>query len=126
VSLFELKQAMTASCPSSWYTYLRYALHLPGRELTLPAGTWLLELEVENDNALYWLADGTSVSLPGPLLASDAKLVDHPEAVRAMSACRTVEQAALEDWAVHPEHVDHSAPFRLIKSRFAGGQNLPR
>ena len=115
MNLYELTTELAGRRSDRWQTHLRYALHLPGQEMTLPAGTWLLELEVENDNALYRLADGTVVSLDQPLLAGDAKPVGHPEAVRAMASYRSLEQAALENWGVQLEHVDHSAPLRLIK-----------
>jgi hypothetical protein len=84
MKLFELTTEIICRRPPRWQTHLRYALHLPGQEVTLPAGTWLLELEVGNDNTLYRLADGTFVSLPGPLLESEATLFDHSEAVRSI------------------------------------------
>ncbi len=121
VTLFELTTALTVERPPRWQNHKRYALHLAGRELTLPAGTWLLELATGGDNVLYRLADGTVVSLAQPLLERMVKLVDHPEALRAMTSYRSLEQAALEDWGLQVEHIDSSAPFRLIKCPLCWG-----
>lgn len=121
MKLYELTTELACRRPPRWQTHLRYALHLSARELTLPTGTWLLELATESDNALYRLADGTVVSLTRPLQDSEARLVEHPEALRAMASYRSLEQAALEDWGVYLEHVDSSAPFRLIKCPLCWG-----
>lgn len=121
MKLYELTTELACQRPPRWQTHLRYALHLSSRELTLPAGTWLLEIATKSDNTLYRLADGSVVSLARPLSADEATLVNHLEAVRAMSAYRSLEEAALEDWGVQVEHIDSAAPFRLIKCPLCWG-----
>jgi hypothetical protein len=115
--LYELATDLVCRLPDRWQTHLRYAVQLPGRELTVPAGAWLLELPVESDgdDALYRLADGTLVTLSRPLTNGEATLVENPQAVQAMTAYRALEEAAFEDWGVDIEHIDRQAPFKLIK-----------
>jgi hypothetical protein len=129
MNLYELKQALPVSSPAYWQTHLRYALQLSGRELTLPAGAWLLELPAESAGAdgeyvLYRLADGSLVTLSRPLTDAEATRIDNPEAVRAMAAYRPLEQAAFEDWGVQVEHIDHYPPFRLIKCPLCWGTDF--
>lgn len=121
MKLYELTTELACQRPLRWQTHLRYSLFHPGPELTLRAGTWLLELEDKGDNVLYRLADGSVVSLAQPFSANEARPVDHPEAVRAMAAYRSPEEAALDDWGVQVEHIDRSAPFRLIKCPLCWG-----
>ncbi|MFW6097988.1 MAG: DUF7567 family protein [Chloroflexota bacterium] len=120
MKLYQLVSDLACRRPARWQIHPRYALQIPGRELALPAGAWLLELPAEGDgpdgdNVLYRLADGSLVSLSRPLMDSEATRVDNPEAVRAMFAYRSLGQAAFEDWGVQVKHIDSSAPFRLIK-----------
>jgi hypothetical protein len=117
MKLYELTTDLVCRRPARWRTHLRYALQLPGRELTVPAGAWLLELPAErdSDDSLYRLADGTLVALSRPLTDAEATRVDNLEAIRAMTAYRPLEQAAFEDRGVEVEHIDRQAPFKLIK-----------
>lgn len=121
--LYELTTDLVCRRPDRWQTHLRYALQLPGRELTVPAGAWLLELPAERDShdALYRLADGTLVTLSRPLTNGEATLVENPQAVQAMTAYRALKQAAFEDWGVALEHIDRHAPFKLIKCPLCWG-----
>lgn len=121
MKLYELTTELACRRPSRWQTHQRYALHHPGSALTLPAGTWLLELGAEDGNVLYRLADCSVVSLARSLSADEAVLVNHAEAVRAMAAYRSLEEATLQDWGVYLEHIDSSAPFRLIRCPFCWG-----
>ncbi len=126
MKLYQLISELVCRRPARWQIQPRYALQLPGRELTLPAGAWLLELSPEsagadNENVLYRLADGTTVTLPRPLTDSEVVLVENPEAVRAMAAYRSLKQAAFEDWGVEVEHIDHHPPFKLIKCPLCWG-----
>lgn len=120
MKLYQLVSELVCRRPARWQIQPRYALQLPGRELTLPAGAWLLELPAasagaESEDLLYRLADGTMVTLPRPLTDSEATPVENPEAIRAIAAYRPLEQAAFEDWDVQVEHIDHHPPFKLIK-----------
>lgn len=121
--LYELTTDLVCRLPDRWQTHLRYALQLPGRELTVPAGAWLLELPAErdSDDFLYRLADGTLVTLSRPLTNGEAALVENPQAVQAMAAYRSLEQAAYEGWGVALEHIDRHAPFKLIKCPLCWG-----
>jgi len=129
MKLYQLVSELTCRRPARWQIQSRYALQIPGRELTLPAGAWLLELPAESagaesENILYRLADGTLVALPRPLTDSEAAPVENPEAVQAMAAYRSLEQAALEDWGVRVEHIDNHPPFKLIKCPLCWGTDF--
>ncbi|MCQ3972412.1 MAG: hypothetical protein DPW09_03075 [Anaerolineae bacterium] len=125
--LFELKIQLVATRPRSWDIHLRYARLVGGQEITLAAGTWLLEQEparVEAEEAveyLYRLPTGETVALARPLSKAEAEAVADPQAITAMAAFRTLEQAAFEDWGVQMAYVDRLPPFALIKCPLCGG-----
>jgi len=121
--LYELIADVTCHRPARWHGHLRYAVCIPQQALTLPAGSWLLALPSDSDSAehLYRLPDGRVVARAEALTGDEARKVTNPQAIAAMESYRTLEQAALDDWGVHVEHVDHSAPFRLIKCPLCWG-----
>jgi hypothetical protein len=126
MKLYQLLSELVCRRPARWQIRSRYALQIPGRRLALPAAAWLLALPAEGDgtdgdNVLCRLADGSLVSLSRPLTDSEAIPVENPEAVRAMAAYRSLEQAALEDWGVRVEHIDDHPPFKLIKCPLCWG-----
>lgn len=132
MKLYQLVSDLACRRPARWQIQPRYALQLPGRELTLPAGAWLLELPgesasadgVDSEDILYRLADGTLVTLSRPLTDSEAMLVENSQAVRVMASYRSLEQAAFEDWGVQVEHIDHHPPFKLIKCPLCWGTDF--
>ena len=123
MSLYELTTDVTCHRTARWYGHLRYALCIPQQALALPAGSWLLALPSDADSGehLYRLPDGRVVARERALTGDEARKVTNPQAIAAMESYRTLEQAALDDWGVHVEHVDHSAPFRLIKCPLCWG-----
>lgn len=64
MTVYELTTPVTFYRPARWQPHLRYALLLPGRDITLSAGTWLLALspEIGTDERLYRLAGGLVVA----------------------------------------------------------------
>jgi len=111
--------------PTRWDIHARYALRLPDETVDLPVGTWLLALPETEGNRdhppHYRLADGRLVCLDAPLSDAQAAPLTDPQALTALSAYRPLAQAAEEDWGLALEHVDHNAPFRLIRCPLCGG-----
>jgi hypothetical protein len=133
-SAYILNQPVTAQRPSRWDIQARCAIHWPGESLTLPAGTWLLALPDPADAGTepgrsgpqshpphYRLADGRIVSLEKPLTAIQAQPLIASQAVAALTAYRTLEQAMYEEWGLSLDTISHNPPFRLIKCPLCGG-----
>ena len=121
--LYQLNIPVTFRRPARWQAHLRYALSIPGREITLPAGAWVLALfrGTGTGERLYRLADGRVVAREQPLAETEATVVTNPQAITAMKSFRTTEEAAAEDWGVDVEHVDRHPPFKLIKCPLCWG-----
>ena len=126
-----LQEDRTFRRPRSWNVHVRYAILAGGQEMTIEAGTWLLELgatsvwaggdrpEVEY---LYRFATGTVVALDRSLTEDEAVQVTDPQVVAAMNAFRTLEGALLQDHGIALEaQCRHLPPFALIKCPLCGG-----
>jgi hypothetical protein len=125
-SAYILNQSLTAQRPSRWDIQARCAVHWPGESLTLPAGTWLLALpdladSPQSHSPHYRLVDGRIVSLEKPLSPNQAQPLTDYEALTALTAYRTLEQALHEDWGLSLDTIDRNPPFRLIKCPLCGG-----
>jgi hypothetical protein len=120
---FVLHQPITAHFPGRWNVQLRYAIRLPDETTELPAGTWLLALS-EDNLPHYRLADGRIVALDAPLTAEQAAPLTDSQAVAALNVYRPLEQAVLEDWGLHVEHIDSNPPFRLIQCPLCSGTDF--
>ena len=92
-----LQEDKTFRRPRSWNVHARYAILVGGQEVTIEAGTWLLELGATSvwtggdwleTEHLYRLAAGEVVALDRPLAEDEAVEVDDPQAVTAMNAFR--------------------------------------
>ncbi len=125
--LYQLNKTLTFNRPRTWEVHTRYALLVHSEMMVVEKGSWLLELGSqltwdEKTEYLYRLATGETVALKRPLSVADgeAHLVNSKQAVLAMNAFRTLEQAAFEDWGIHIEHIHHLSPFRLIKCPLCG------
>ncbi len=127
-NVYQLKKKMTFRPPRSWDIHIRYAIAFRGKDVRLEPGSWLLEKgEVEyqlsdgpEKEYLYRLATGKMVALDRPLPAEDADPVTDPQIIATMNAFRTLEEAAVEDWNIHIEHINHLPPFGLIKCPLCG------
>jgi hypothetical protein len=120
---FVLQQPLTAHSPGRWNLHLRYAIRLPDETVELLAGTWLLSLG-EDDSPHYRLADGRVVALDAPLTAEQAAPLTDLQAIAALTVYRPLEQAVLEDWGLHVEHIDSNPPFRLIQCPLCSGTDF--
>ncbi|MEZ4641623.1 MAG: hypothetical protein R3E31_02600 [Chloroflexota bacterium] len=123
-----LRQPVTGKRPTRWDIHARYAMRLPDEIVDLPPGTWLLALPEPGDNGShsphpphYRLADGRVVCLDAPLTSCQADPLTDPQALTALTAYRSLEQAVEEDWGLQVEHVDRNAPFRLIQCPLCDG-----
>jgi len=127
--VWKLKVPMTFIRPHYWSVQLRYAVLTGGEKVPLQPGTWLLELEPnqvtptsgqkaeieEYKEYLYRLASGETVALDHPLTLAEAKREHNPQAITAMTAFRTIDQAVFEDWGVQVDHIDSTPPFSILK-----------
>ncbi len=122
---FHLRQPVVGKRPTRWDIQMRYAMRLPDETVDLSPGTWLLALpEAEGGGPYpphYRLADGTIICLDGPLTDEQAAPLTDAQAVTALAAYRSAEQAIAEDWGLAVEHVDRNAPFRLIQCPLCDG-----
>lgn len=123
MALYELSTDVTFRQPVRWQAHLRYSLRTPGREVTLPAGVWLLELPAQDqrDERLYRLADGQVVARLQPLTEQQATVITNPQTITAIQSYRTLEEAAAEDWGLQVEHIDRHPPFKVIKCPLCSG-----
>ncbi|MCA9976200.1 MAG: hypothetical protein KC413_10640, partial [Anaerolineales bacterium] len=103
-----LRQPVAAQRPSRWDIHARYAMRQPEESLELPPGTWLLMLPESTDGRShpphYRLADGRVVCLDAPLTAGQADPLTDSQALTALTAYRSLEQAVEEDWGLQVEH----------------------
>ncbi len=129
--VWKLKTPMTFTRPRFWNVHLRYALLTGGEEIRLNTDTWLLELGPNQETIstpgqeprleyLYRLANGETVALDHTLTMDEAQPEDHPQVIAAMIAFRTLDQAILEEWGLHVEHIDSTPPFGTIRCPICG------
>jgi hypothetical protein len=116
---------MTAQRPDYWEIQARYALRQTDTPLELPAGSWLLplpEMADGRDHPLHYrLADGRIVCLDTPLTDEQAIPLTDPQALTALTAYRSLEQAVAEEWGLQVEQVDQTPPFRIIQCPLCDG-----
>ena len=126
-----LQEDRTFRRPRSWNAHVRYATLVGGQEVTIEAGTWLLELGATSvwtgsdrpeTEHLYRLATGKVVAQDRSLAEDEAVEVSDPQAVTAMNAFRTPEDAILQDWGIALEtQCQRLPPFALIKCPLCSG-----
>lgn len=124
--VWKLKIPLTFTRPRFWNVHQRYALLLGGEEVLLNPDAWLLELGPNLETVqtpgqeprveyLYRLATGETVALDHALTPDEAWLEDHPQAIAAMTAYRTLNQAIPDDWGLVVDHIASTPPFAIIK-----------
>ncbi len=119
---YVLNQPLVTHSPTRWDIHARYAIHLPGETLELPAGTWLLALPTDTgDVPHYRLADGRVICPDAPLTPEQTILLTDPQTLTALALYRPLEQAIYEDWGVQVEQVDALPPFRLVQCPLCSG-----
>jgi hypothetical protein len=129
--LWRLKRAVTVREPHAWQFHRRWALLAGGEELaTLQPGTWLLDLGAHElprgdgtrlSEHLYRLASGQVVALDNALGGEDVEEVGEPQAVTAMNAYRSLEEAIYEDLGLTLECEQPGVPpFGLVRCPVCG------
>lgn len=123
---FRLLAEVTFSKSYQWSIAARYAARSGGEPLVLPAGTWLLALPSENDGLYrYRLASGEIATRAEPLESWMAEPIQDSQAVLAMNAYRSLEDAAREDFGLDLERIArHLAPFALVRCPLCGGTDF--
>lgn len=130
--LFILNHPREAATPCAWQFHRRFGLLTGGQKISLAEGVWLLERGVNRvaisegtkTEYLYQCADGVLVALPAPLAASEVTQITDPQAITAMSAYRSFNEAAEEDWGTTLEPVTTLPIFNLIKCPFCWSQEF--
>lgn len=126
-----LQGDMTFRRPRSWNAHVRYATLVRGQEVTIEAGTWLLELgatsvwtgrDQPETEHLFRLAAGEVVAFDRSLAEGEVVEVSDPQVATAMNAFRTPEDAILQDWGIALEtQCRRLPPFALIKCPLCSG-----
>jgi hypothetical protein len=89
-----------------------------------PAEVWLGDDRTETEH-LYRLATGEVVALDHPLTGEEAVEVTDPQAITAMNAYRSLDEALLEDMGVALRCEQPGLPpFALIKCPLCGGADF--
>ena len=130
-TLYNLTQPVQFSIPQRPYTHLRWrawinesvelaALYpVTGDQVTLPAGTWLLEESDEDGVRVFRLASTHRVVLDRDLLPEEAEVMANDQAIQAMQAYQPLD-AQVQAWGLSLEHIDTLAPFSLIRCPICG------
>ena len=128
--LLRLETSKTFHTPYSWDAALRFAVLVHGGDVTLDPGAWLLPLGMvpgleaagKKVEHLFRLADGRTVALFEPLAEGEATPISDPQAIAAMVAFRTLEEAVHDDLGLWTDRVSSRlAPFKLIQCPLCGG-----
>ena len=114
----------------SWDVFARYAISHGDKEMTIPAGTWLLELGPQDYSCgtfiyQYRLVGGEVVTRQTPLVEGQFKVVRDPQIRMAMNAYRDIDTVVEEDFGLNLDRLCRGLPpFALIRCPLCGGTDF--
>ncbi len=124
LSLIENADFQTARL---WDVFARFAVSRGGKDVTILAGTWLLDMGLHDFGGgyayyEYRLANGDVITRQTPLPESSYHQIEDPQVLTAMNAFRDVDTALEQDFGIGLDRLCRGLPpFALIKCPLCGG-----
>jgi len=126
-----LTQAATFYQPTAWEFHARYAVQRSGREVPLPAGAWLVELDPvetwpeQKNEYLYRMPSGEVVALESPLAEHRYTEVTDPQVITALNAYRSLKTILADDFGMSLQQTCRELPpFALIQCPLCSGTSF--
>lgn len=126
-----LAQAVIFSQPTAWEFHARYAVQRGRREIPLPSGTWLVELDPvetwpdQKKEYLFRTPSGEVVALESPLEEQGYTEVTDAQVITALNAYRSLETILADDFGISLQQTcGELPPFALIQCPLCHGTSF--